>query len=88
MKLNKLKPPVNALEALRESLPPAVAETTAKASRGRGVPLQLIVPPETLKALKVGAAELETTVRALVLEALQARGYPVPDGELGDRRRG
>lgn len=88
MKLNKLKPHVSPLEALRDSLPAAVAEPTTKAPRGRGAPLQLMVPEETMRALKHAAVDAETTVRALVLEAVRAAGYPVPDSELGDRRRG
>jgi hypothetical protein len=88
MKLNKLKPRVSPLEAFRDSLPAAVAEPTIKAPRGRGVPLQLMVPDGTMRALKHAAVDAETTVRALVLEAIHAAGYPVPDSELGDRRRG
>jgi hypothetical protein len=87
MKLNKLKPPVSALEALRDSLPPAVAEPAPKAPRGRGTPMQLMVPDETMRALKHAAVDAGTTVRALVLDALQSAGYPVPESELGDRRR-
>lgn len=88
MKLKGLKPSTTQWEALQAALPPAVAETTTKQARGRGAPLQVMLPDETLRALKHAAVDADTTVRALVLLALQAAGYPVPEGELGDRRRG
>ena len=88
MKQNKLEPPVNPPDTLRDSLPLTATEPTTKAPRGRGVALQLMVPDETLRALKHAAVDAGTTVRALVLEAVRASGYPVPDSELGDRRRG
>jgi hypothetical protein len=47
----------------------------------------LMVLPETLRALRVRAAETGTTVRALVLEALRVAGYEAPAAELIDRRR-
>jgi hypothetical protein len=47
----------------------------------------LMVPVETLKALRTTAAEKSTTVRALVLEALRAAGYAVPVDQVTDRRR-
>ena len=86
MKLKGLKPPATRWEALQAALPPAVA--AQKAPRGRGVPLQVVLPEETLRAVKHAAVDGGTTVRALVLEALRQAGYPVPDAELGDRRRG
>lgn len=83
--------PSSATEALRASLPPAVVEERAPAAtngRGHGAPLQVLVPPETLKALKLAAVEQDTTVRTIVLEALAKAGYPVPIAEIRDRRRG
>jgi hypothetical protein len=47
----------------------------------------LMVPVETLRLLRMRAAETGTTVRALVLDALRKSGYPVPPDELVDRRR-
>jgi hypothetical protein len=47
----------------------------------------LMVPLETLKTLRMRAAESGTTVRALVLEALRKSGYSVPPDEIIDRRR-
>lgn len=82
--------PPSATEALRASLPPAVVDRApASASgRGNGTALQILVPPETLKALKLAAVEQDTTVRTVVLEALAKAGYPVPADEIRDRRRG
>jgi len=45
-----------------------------------------VLPGELVRALKVSAAEQGTTVRHLVLQALNAAGWKVPQGELGDRR--
>ena len=49
--------------------------------------MQVFLPAETLKALKVRSAQEETTVRDLILNALIKDGYPVPKTELGDRRK-
>jgi hypothetical protein len=65
----------------------SAAPLRSSASKGKGTGLMLMVPAETLKALRVRAAEDGTTVRALVLEALSATGYPVPADELIDRRK-
>lgn len=55
--------------------------------RGKGEQLTVLAPAETLKALKVAAAENGTTVRALVLAALAKAGWPVPQEEMRDRRK-
>lgn len=72
------------LNELKASLPAATARRTAK---GEGKGLMLMVPAETLQALRVKAAEDGSTVRAIVLDALRAAGFPVPPAELVDRRR-
>ncbi len=69
---------------LRDQLPPATAPR--KRGGGGGTPLQLVLPAELVRALKVAAAEQGTTVRHLVLQALSAAGWDVPRAELGDRR--
>jgi len=56
-------------------------------SKGGGTGLMLMVPVDTLRMLRIKAAETGTTVRALVLEALRKSGYSVPADELVDRRR-
>lgn len=40
-----------------------------------------------LRQLRQRMAEEDTTLRALVLEALQQAGYAVPEAEIRDRRR-
>jgi hypothetical protein len=59
----------------------------SSANKGEGTALMLMVPAETLKTLRVTAAERGTTVRVLVLEALKKAGYPVPTNQVIDRRR-
>jgi hypothetical protein len=71
-------------KSLREQLPSATAPK--KRGGGGGSPLQLVLPADLVRALKVSAAEQGTTVRHLVLQALNAAGWKVPQGELGDRR--
>lgn len=73
------------LAELRGALPPATQ--AARKSKGEGSGLMIMVPAETLKALRTRAAEDGSTVRALVLEALSKADYPVPAAELIDRRR-
>jgi hypothetical protein len=82
--MSKLKG-LKSASALKRTLPPATVGRNT--GRGPGTGLTIVVPDQTRKALKVAAAEQGTTVRALVLEALAAAGYEVPEGELGDRRR-
>ena len=73
--------------ANRKSNKKRAAKPKASTSKGVGKGLMLMVPPETLQSLKVTAAENDTTVRALVLEALRDSGYAVPADELVDRRK-
>jgi hypothetical protein len=49
--------------------------------------LQVVLPEETVNALKHAAVDSSTTARSVVLHALQMAGYPVPNFELGDRRK-
>jgi hypothetical protein len=78
-------PGLRKLDELKAALPPATARRGN--SKGEGSGLMLMVPQETLKALRVRAAENGSTVRAVVLEALRKAGLPVPADELVDRRR-
>ena len=55
--------------------------------RGKGEQLTVLAPADTVRALRIAAAERTTTVRALVLEALAKAGWPVPKDEMRDRRR-
>lgn len=49
--------------------------------------LTLTLPAAVLRQLRQRMAEEDTTLRALVLEALQQAGYAVPESEIRDRRR-
>ena len=50
--------------------------------------LQLRVPQELKRTLAMDAAKEGTTIRSLILTALVAAGYDVPDDELRDKRKG
>lgn len=52
-----------------------------------GRKLTLTLPAAVLRQLRQRMAEEDTTLRALVLEALQQAGYAVPEAEIRDRRR-
>jgi len=69
--------------------PPKAAGAKPRRSdqKGAGTGLMIMVPQETLQALRVKAAQEGSTVRALVLEALRAAKFPVPAAEMKDRRR-
>ena len=49
--------------------------------------LTLSLPAAVLRQLRQRMADEDTTLRALVLEALQQAGYAVPEAEIRDRRR-
>ncbi len=49
--------------------------------------LQLIVPAETKRDLRIRSAESGETIRVIVLRALAAAGIRVPNKELQDRRK-
>ena len=70
---------------LRGRAPPAVAGEAH--SRGEGRPFQVVMPPETLRELKQAALDQDSSVRAVILEALKKAGFTVPAVELVDRRR-
>ena len=68
---------------------PATAEP-AKPKKASAVQQQQLVvqlPDATVKALKLTALERNSTVRAMLLEALAGAGYPVPEGQAVDFRR-
>ena len=49
--------------------------------------LTLVLPAAVVRQLRERLAREDTTLRALVLEALAGAGYRVPAGEIRDRRR-
>jgi hypothetical protein len=66
----------------------ALPSTTNATEKRSGAALQINVPVELLRELKVKAAQDDTTLRHIILQALQAAGYGVDNEELKDRRRG
>lgn len=73
---------------------PTTAEAPAKRAKAKPASptvqqQQLVVqlPAETIKALKVAALDADTTVRAVLLQALEVAGYPVPAGQTVDFRK-
>jgi hypothetical protein len=90
--LSKGAAKLSVVEQTKSNRPPA-AERPASApvtngGRGGGKSVMVVVPNETRAALRARAGAEETTVRVLILRALKDAGYPVPDAELVDRRRG
>jgi hypothetical protein len=49
--------------------------------------LTVLLPVDVLRQLRVRVAQDETTMRALVLDALARAGYRVDAAEIRDRRR-
>jgi hypothetical protein len=76
------------LEELKAGLPAAVATSGQSATRGSGQPVQVIMPADTLRAIKQAALDQDITVRAVILKALEKDGFPVPADDLRDRRKG
>ena len=72
--------PLSALGPADAAMPPA-------AGAGVDRKLTLSLPAGVVRQLRARTAGEETTLRALVLEALAAAGYDVPAIEIRDRRR-
>jgi hypothetical protein len=49
--------------------------------------LSVVLPASIVRAVKIRAAENGDTLRAVVLRALKADGFKVPDREIVDRRK-
>ncbi len=49
--------------------------------------LTVTLPVSVIRQLRARTAAEETTIRALLLEALARAGYAVPEREIRDRRR-
>jgi hypothetical protein len=73
--------------AIRAGLPSAVVPAKKNTSGGPGHGLTVVMPPETLLSIKRQALEEGSTVRAVILKALDKAGHHVPPHELTDRRR-
>jgi NRPS condensation-like uncharacterized protein len=68
-----------------EAIP--VVKPVIKASNSVQQQLVVHLPKDTVQALKRAAMEQETTVRVILLEALNKAGYPVDIGQLVDFRK-
>jgi hypothetical protein len=81
------------MDDLMAAATPTTGEPVSKASRKKPaanvVQQQLVVqlPDVTLKALKLRALDENTSVRAVLLGALQDAGFPVPAGQAVDFRK-
>ena len=73
--------PTSIVEQLKAGLPPARVRTKTAPEPS----LQVQMPPDLIKQLRMAAAERETSVRAVVLQALNDAGFNV--GDISDRRR-
>jgi len=60
----------------------------AAAPRSSDRKLTLSLPAPVVRQLRARMAAQDTTVRALVLDALRRAGYAVAPAEIRDRRRG
>jgi len=82
-KLPSINKTTNIVEQLKAGLPPAsIAKPKSKVTEPS---FQIQMPIELLKQLKRDALEKDTSVRVIVLQALQKAGYKVDD--ISDRRR-
>jgi hypothetical protein len=82
------------MDTLIAEATPTTSEPASRASRAKKpaanvVQQQLVVqlPDVTVKALKLQALEQNTSVRAVLLDALKASGFPVPAGQAVDFRK-
>ena len=82
------------MDALMAEAAPTTGEPEPRSTRAKKpaasvVQQQLVVqlPGVTIKALKLKALEENTSVRAILLDALQGAGFPVPAGQAVDFRK-
>lgn len=57
-------------------------------SEGNTDSLQLRIPQSLKRKLAMDAAKEGVTIRSLILGALVAAGYEIPDEEIRDKRKG
>lgn len=80
---------LRSLNELMAEAVPTSAPAKRATSKAAVIQQQLVVqlPDVTIKALKIKALEKNSTVRAMLLEALSKAGYPVPSGQAVDLRK-
>lgn len=74
------------------TVPPAAVEHPEPAPKvtkppAKPVPFMLRLAPAVFRALEQAAERDGTTMTVMVARALRDAGYPVPEGDLKDRRR-
>jgi hypothetical protein len=77
------------VDAPLATVPPAAVERPKPAPKANAkpVPFMLRLAPAVFRALEQAAEREGTTMTVMVARALRDAGYPVPDGDLKDRRR-
>ena len=83
---------LQAVGAPMATVPPAAVErlepaAPAAKAPAKPVPFMLRLAPTVFRALEQAAEREGTTMTVMVARALRDAGYPVPDGDLKDRRR-
>ena len=83
---------LRAVDAPLSAVPPATvnppqAPTKPMKSAPKPVPFMLRLAPAVFRALEQAAERDGTTMTVMVAKALRDAGYPVPEGDLKDRRR-
>ena len=82
---------LRAVDTPMATVPPAAVErpqapATAKSAQ-KAVPFMLRLAPAVFRALEQAAEREGTTMTVMIARALRDAGYPVPEGDLKDRRR-
>jgi hypothetical protein len=65
---------------------PAPDRERGRQEREPEAQLSVVLPASIVRAVKIRAAERGETVRAIVLHALKADGFKIPNREITDRR--
>ncbi len=83
---------LRAVDGPLSAVPPATvdpSQTSSKPSKPapKPVPFMLRLAPAVFRALEQAAEREGTTMTVMVARALRDAGYPVPEGDLKDRRR-
>jgi hypothetical protein len=82
-KLPSINKSSSIVEQLKAGLPPAVVDRPKRLEAEPSFQIQM--PSSLLKQLKLSALEQETSVRVIILQALEKAGFKVD--EISDRRR-
>ncbi len=80
---------LRAVDAPLGTVPPAAVERPQAPAKplAKPVPFMLRLAPAVFRALEKAAEREGTTMTVMVARALRDAGYPVPEGDLKDRRR-